>query len=116
MRLISFRWMCEKYNGIRVFWDGHQLITAKQRQLVPLPLSVRSELPSIPFEAELWYNQPPNIMVRRSGYDTPIDLTNANWNRIKFCIFDVPTRWSDTYEDRLKFLQQNIRTFYTGSL
>ncbi len=46
--------MTEKCNGIRVFWDGHTLIRSNQHKSITLPQSVLSQLPTIPFEAQLW--------------------------------------------------------------
>jgi hypothetical protein len=46
--------MLEKYDGIRVFWDGATLRCAKNTKIsieVPKELS----FPNVPFEGELWY-------------------------------------------------------------
>jgi hypothetical protein len=44
--------MMEKYDGVRVFWDGH-VLQAKGK-LIDVPKSF--VLPSLPFEGVLWYD------------------------------------------------------------
>jgi hypothetical protein len=44
----------EKYDGIRVFWDGSKLFTAFNNNEILLPESLRQAMPSIPIEGELW--------------------------------------------------------------
>ncbi len=47
-----------------------------------------------------------SVNVLRTGYDVP-----QNWNNIKFLVFDSPTRYSDTYEQRMKLLHDHIPFF-----
>jgi hypothetical protein len=42
----------EKYDGVRVFWDGKQLRSKDTRQVINVPQIV--EFQTIPFEGELW--------------------------------------------------------------
>jgi hypothetical protein len=44
--------MMEKFDGIRVFWDGKVLRTAKSKQIIVLPKHI--DFPASPFEGELW--------------------------------------------------------------
>jgi hypothetical protein len=44
--------MMEKYDGVRVFWDGKQLYSKGKRSAITLPPDV--VFPKIPFEGELW--------------------------------------------------------------
>jgi hypothetical protein len=45
--------MMEKFDGVRVFWDGKQLISSKERTIIDVPTECK--FPSFPFEGELWY-------------------------------------------------------------
>jgi hypothetical protein len=45
--------MMEKYDGIRVFWDGKSLVTSNSKTHIELPKD--ANFPSIRFEGELWY-------------------------------------------------------------
>jgi hypothetical protein len=44
--------MMEKYDGLRVYWNGKQLFHKDTRQSLEAPASFG--IPSIPFEGELW--------------------------------------------------------------
>ncbi len=49
----DLRWMVEKYNGTRVFWNGTTLQVAQNRTPIQIPNWIRSGLPRIAFEAEM---------------------------------------------------------------
>jgi hypothetical protein len=44
--------MMEKFDGVRVFWDGQRLISKSSKTVIPVPPEYK--LPSLPFEGELW--------------------------------------------------------------
>jgi hypothetical protein len=43
--------MMEKYDGIRCYWNGKNLLINGMKMTVP----PKYNFPSIPFEGELWY-------------------------------------------------------------
>jgi hypothetical protein len=45
--------MTEKYDGVRVVWDGKHLCTATSRLKIDIPQG--SNFPPIPFEGMLWF-------------------------------------------------------------
>ena len=45
--------MSEKFDGVRVFWDGRKLHTRQGREL-HVPESWSSQLPQIALDGELW--------------------------------------------------------------
>jgi hypothetical protein len=45
--------MMEKYDGIRVYWDGKSLRSKDLKHVFHIP-DTYGTLPSIPFEGELW--------------------------------------------------------------
>ena len=47
-------WMTEKYDGLRLYWDGSQFYTRQGEKVFP-PKSITSKLPPIPLDGELWY-------------------------------------------------------------
>jgi DNA ligase-1 len=47
-------YMTEKYDGMRLYWNGSQFFT-RQGTRVPVPESVASQMPSIALDGELWY-------------------------------------------------------------
>jgi DNA ligase-1 len=45
--------MTEKFDGMRLFWDGSQFFT-RQGKKVMAPESVISQLPKVALDGELW--------------------------------------------------------------
>ena len=50
---IKNRWMTEKYDGIRAYWDGEQMYTRTGR-LIRIPNLFSSQLPNFPLDGEIW--------------------------------------------------------------
>jgi hypothetical protein len=46
--------MMEKYDGVRVYWDGARLRQANGTKNIIDVSKIRDKLPTIPFEGELW--------------------------------------------------------------
>jgi hypothetical protein len=46
--------MMEKYDGVRVMWDGYKLTSVTTPKCV-IQLPKDHGFPSVPFEGELWY-------------------------------------------------------------
>jgi DNA ligase-1 len=47
-------WMSEKYDGVRLFWNGSAFYTRQGKKL-RLPLSITSQMPNIALDGELWF-------------------------------------------------------------
>ena len=50
----SFRWLSEKYDGIRAYWTGGKLLTRAGKEII-VPNSIKDQLPPIALDGELWY-------------------------------------------------------------
>jgi DNA ligase-1 len=46
-------WMTEKYDGIRLFWDGTQFYT-RLGNIVKAPEFITKQLPKVALDGELW--------------------------------------------------------------
>ena len=46
-------WMSEKYDGVRLYWNGSKFYT-RNGELVNAPPSITSQLPSVALDGELW--------------------------------------------------------------
>ena len=46
--------MTEKYDGIRIYWDGNSFYS-RQGEKIFAPKSMTEKLPSVPLDGELWY-------------------------------------------------------------
>jgi DNA ligase-1 len=94
--------MMEKYDGVRVFWDGKHLFIKNAKIKIPVPTNHR--FPSIPFEGELWmgYNSRDRCLeFLESSPET------HNWNEVKILIFDTPEATDKPYSQRLDFLRRS---------
>jgi ATP-dependent DNA ligase len=47
-------WMTEKYDGMRLYWDGSQFYS-RTGEKVNVPQLITQTLPSTPLDGELWY-------------------------------------------------------------
>ena len=47
--------MTEKYDGMRLYWNGTQFYTRQGKKL-NVPESLTKQLPVIALDGELWYN------------------------------------------------------------
>jgi DNA ligase-1 len=92
--------MMEKFDGIRVYWNGKVLRDVKNNIILDLPKDIQP-FPSMSLEGELWlgYNK---------REDCAIFLKNKqrNWNNVKIIVFDVPTEMDKPYSARLDLIRQ----------
>jgi DNA ligase-1 len=97
-------WMSEKYDGLRVYWDGQKLWSRKGN-LIHAPDYFLAELPrDIALDGELWIGHgefEETVSIVRS--ETPDD----RWNRVRYMVFDAP-RAKGTFEQRMQFLRATI--------
>ena len=81
-------WVSEKYDGIRGYWDGHQLLSRSGKALNPPNWFVQG-WPAGPFEGELWaglgqFELAASIIQQRQAPDN-------EWRTLRFMVFDAPT-------------------------
>jgi hypothetical protein len=46
--------MMEKFDGVRVYWDGKHLLTSKDKERIDIPKELSITFPTFAFEGELW--------------------------------------------------------------
>ena len=85
---LSDYWVSEKYDGVRGYWDGHQLLT-RSGAVVHAPSWFTHGWPSTPAEGELWlgrgqFSETLSVLLQ----DSPND---AAWRQLHFMVFDAPT-------------------------
>ncbi len=93
--------MSEKYDGVRGYWDGHQLLSKNGKKLYP-PIEFVQDLPPFPIEGELWGG--------RRTFEKTVSTVNkqyphSGWLQLKFAIFDVPIP-STIFLDRIEKARQ----------
>ncbi|MES2580966.1 MAG: DNA ligase [Pseudomonadota bacterium] len=88
----------EKYDGVRAFWDGKQLIS-RQGNIIHAPTWFVKNLPKIQLDGELWMGRGKfDALSGAVRKDKPID---AEWTNIHYQIFELPNAIG-TFEARAK--------------
>ncbi len=90
----------EKYDGVRGYWNGKQLLSKNGNPFHPHQDFIKT-LPDFPLEGEIWggrqtFEQTISIVKKQQAHD--------GWLTLKFAIFDVPLA-PGGFEQRLKHAQ-----------
>ena len=98
-------WVSEKYDGIRGYWDGHQLVSRSGKALNPPSWFVQG-WPNSPFEGELWaglgqFEQAASVIQQKQASD------NA-WRAMRFMVFDTPTP-NQPFTERIALYQGMVK-------
>ena len=51
----DYRWVSEKFDGIRIFWDGRNMFN-KNGEILSTSLEMREQLPKHSLDGEIWYS------------------------------------------------------------
>jgi DNA ligase-1 len=94
----------EKLDGMRGYWDGHQLLT-RGGEVIHAPSWFTVDWPETPLDGELWisrgqFSQTVSIVRQQ----TPDD---AAWRKLRFMAFDLPAH-PGTFDERNAALQQIV--------
>ncbi len=97
---IQHYYVSEKYDGVRAFWDGKQLLS-RQGHRFKAPSWFLSQLPNFPLDGELW--------IERQEFDQVSAIVRRqkplHWERIHYKVFDAPAM-KGSFKHRLRALQQ----------
>lgn len=100
----SAYWLSEKFDGVRCYWNGTQLLTRNGNE-IHAPSWFISQLPSTPLDGELWAGRGGYQKVTRAVLDeTP---NEAQWRTVTYQVFDLPHS-SAAFEERQKILKALI--------
>jgi len=83
--------MSEKLDGIRGYWDGHQLLTRKGLPLNPPPWFVKN-FPLFELDGELWSKRGDFEFIQSIVLDKK---PGEGWEKIRYNIFEVPNEKGD---------------------
>lgn len=97
-------WVSEKYDGVRGYWSGTQLLT-RAGNAIAAPAWFTAGWPTTPMDGELWagrgqFNQAVST-VRQEHAD------DAAWRAMRFMVFDLPTH-GGPFAERLPALQATV--------
>src|SRR5687768_6702180 len=86
LNFLRFRWLSEKMDGIRAYWDEKRLLSRNNKQFEASSYFT-SKLPrDFHLDGELWMG--------RRAFEHTIAKLNANdqdWSGVQYFIFDVPS-------------------------
>jgi DNA ligase-1 len=98
--VLSDYWVSEKYDGVRGYWDGEQLLTRGGGR-IGAPAWFTAGWPKQPMDGELWagHGQFPKAVstVRQQSPD------DASWRAMRFMVFDLPAQ-GGPFTDRIPAL------------
>lgn len=81
----------EKLDGVRGYWDGKEMYSRSGRKIL-LPEWFIEDFPDYPLDGELWIKrgafEQVSSIVRKSK------VSDKEWARVKFMVFDLPTELS----------------------
>lgn len=80
-------WMSEKYDGVRAFWNGKQLIS-RQGNVINAPGWFTTVLPEEQLDGELWLAR--GQFDRLSGIVRRQSTDGSDWIDVKYMVFDLP--------------------------
>lgn len=99
-------WLSEKYDGIRGYWNGYQLLTRHGKPLTP-PAWFTENWPQTPFEGELWagrgqFEKAASVLQQKHAPDSA-------WRQLSFMVFDLPSH-TGHFTDRITDYQVVVKS------
>ena len=80
-------WVSEKYDGVRGYWDGRQLLT-RGGQRIAVPDWFVANWPATPMDGEIWAGRGQfQKALSTVSQQSPDD---AAWRGMRFMVFDLP--------------------------
>ncbi|MET0534011.1 MAG: DNA ligase [Steroidobacter sp.] len=101
---LSRYWVSEKYDGVRAYWNGAQLLT-RAGNVIHAPIWFTAGWPTTPLDGELWAGRGRFETVTATVRDLVPD--DEAWRNIRFMVFDLPAH-AGPFGERLAQLQPLI--------
>ena len=102
---LSDYWVSEKYDGIRGYWDGRQMMS-RRGNMIHTPDWFVDTLPNIELDGELWLARGQfdrlSSTIRRHRIDA------VGWRNIQYLIFDLPAS-EHPFNVRLEQIKQIVK-------
>jgi DNA ligase-1 len=97
-------WISEKYDGVRAYWDGQQLLT-RHGHRIPTPACFTHGWPAQPLDGELWaghgrFTQASSAAAKDAAKDA---ADGAAWRGLRYMVFDLPAH-PGRFDERLPAL------------
>ena len=95
----------EKLDGVRAIWDG-TLLRFRSGRTVSAPPWFLAKLPKTPLDGELWLGRGKFDVL--SGMVRKLDALDADWEQIKFMVFEIP-HGAGPFSERAALLKLVVR-------
>jgi DNA ligase-1 len=102
-------WISEKYDGVRAYWNGRELLTRSGR-IINAPAWFTAGWPAEPLDGELWVGRGRFEAVVATVRDFEPD--EDAWRRVKFMAFDLPGH-PGPFGERKQTLERLLATHTT---
>ncbi|RYX91536.1 MAG: DNA ligase [Comamonadaceae bacterium] len=100
-------WVSEKYDGVRTYWDGQQLLT-RGGEKIPAPAWFTAGWPATPMDGELWAGRGRFSTAVSVARKQPLDdASKAAWRGMRYMVFDLPAH-RGTFSDRIPALKEQV--------
>lgn len=108
---IAHYWVSEKFDGVRGYWDGTQMMS-RQGNIINTPLWFVDALPKTPLDGELWLGR--GQFDRVSGIIRRHHINEEDWHLIKYLIFDLPASEQifDLRVEKIKSIVKQVNRSY----
>jgi len=99
---LSRYWVSEKFDGVRAYWDGQDLISRHGNRF-DVPAAFTRGFPEQPLDGELWMGR--GTFSRMVGLINRHDTGPEHWRDVYYMVFDLP-RAAGPFDDRLRTLRR----------
>jgi DNA ligase-1 len=112
---ITNYWVSEKFDGVRGYWDGTQMMS-RQGNIIQTPLWFVDVLPKTPLDGELWLGR--GQFDRLSGIIRRHHIDEEDWRLIKYLIFDLPAseQTFDLRVEKIKLIVKQVNRSHIQSV
>jgi DNA ligase 1 len=98
---LSRYWVSEKFDGVRAYWDGEDLISRHGNRF-DVPAAFTRGFPEQPLDGELWMGR--GTFSRMVGLINRHDTGPEHWRDVYYMVFDLP-RAAGPFNERLQTLR-----------
>jgi DNA ligase-1 len=102
---LSRYWVSEKFDGVRAYWDGEDLISRHGNRF-DVPATFTRGFPEQPLDGELWMGR--GTFSRMVGLINRHDTGPEHWRDVYYMVFDLP-RAAGPFDDRLRTLRRLLK-------
>jgi len=102
---LSRYWVSEKFDGVRAYWNGEDLISRHGNRF-DVPAAFTRGFPEQPLDGELWMGR--GTFSRMVGLINRHDTGPEHWRDVYYMVFDLP-RAPGPFDDRLQTLRRLLK-------